>query len=141
MLEKTNNTTNVTEEDYRKTAENTIVIELMRQMKGFDASLVPLLIQFMEEDEVEGQDMLFAVSVAASDYGYKDVSVEDFEWLKQFKVRDGESCRAFALCVYKDGCVYKDVLSIAYTHTRTQKEFLSLAANIQCSINEMEQKA
>ena len=129
-----------TEEDYRKTAENTIVIEVMRQMKGFNASLVPLLIQFMEEDEVEGQDMLFAVSVAASDYGYKDVSAEDFEWLKQFKVRDGESCRALALCAYKDGCIEKDVLSIAYRHSKTQKEFSRFAANLQASINNHEEE-
>ena len=86
-----------TEEDYNKTVENAILIEVMRQMKGFDASLTPLLLQYMEEDEAEGQDMLFAVSVAASDYGYKDISKEEFEWLKQFKLRNGEFYRALAL--------------------------------------------
>lgn len=129
-----------TEEDYRKIAENVILIELMRQRKGFDASLVPLLLQYMEEDEAEGEDMLFAVSVAASDYGYKDVSAEDFEWLKQFKVRDGKSYRDLALCVYKDGTIDKNVLSFAYRHTKTQKEFLSLAANTQDSLNNQKKK-
>ena len=124
-----------TEEDYNKTVENAILIELMRQMKGFDASLTPLLLQYMEEDEAEGQDMLFAVSVAASDYGYKDVSKEEFEWLKQFKLRNGEFYRALALCMYKDGTIDKKVLSFAYRHSKTQKKFLSLAANFQDSLN------
>ena len=128
------------EKDYNKTAENAIVIEVMRQRKGFDESLVPLLLQYMEEDEAEGEDMLFAVSVAASDYGYKDVSAEDFEWLKQFKVRNGEFYRALALCIYKDGYIEKDVLSIAYRHTKTQKEFSRFAGNLQASINNYEEE-
>ena len=134
MLEKTNNTTKATE-DYNKTVENAILIEVMRQRKGFDASLTPLLLQYMEEDEAEGQDMLFAVSVAASDYGYKDVSKEEFEWLKQFKLRNGEFYRALALCMYKDGTIDKKVLSFAYRHSKTQKKFLSLAASFQDSLN------
>ena len=123
------------EEDYNKTVENAILIEVMRQMKGFDASLTPLLLQYMEEDEAEGQDMLFAVSVAASDYGYKDVSKEEFEWLKQFKLRNGEFYRALALCMYKDGTIDKKVLSFAYRHSKTQKKFLNLAASFQDSLN------
>ena len=123
------------EEDYNKTVENAILIEVMRQRKGFDASLTPLLLQYMEEDEAEGQDMLFAVSVAASDYGYKDVSKEEFEWLKQFKLRNGEFYRALALCMYKDGTIDKKVLSFAYRHSKTQKKFLNLAASFQDSLN------
>ena len=124
-----------TEEDYNKTVENAILIEVMRQRKGFDASLTPLLLQYMEEDEAEGQDMLFAVSVAASDYGYKDISKEEFEWLKQFKLRNGEFYRALALCLLKDGSISKQVLSFAYRHSKTQKKFLSLASNVQESVN------
>ena len=124
-----------TEEDYNKTVENAILIEVMRQRKGFDASLTPLLLQYKEEDEAEGQDMLFAVSVAASDYGYKDISKEEFEWLKQFKLRNGEFYRALALCMYKDGTIDKKVLSFAYRHSKTQKKFLNLAASFQDSLN------
>ena len=124
-----------TEEDYNKSVENAILIEVMRQRKGFDASLTPLLLQYMEEDEAEGQDMLFAVSVAASDYGYKDISKEEFEWLKQFKLRNGEFYRALALCMYKDGTIDKKVLSFAYRHSKTQKKFLNLAASFQDSLN------
>ena len=137
MTEKTNNTI---EEDYNKTVENAILIEVMRQRKGFDASLTPLLLQYMEEDEAEGQDMLFAVSVAASDYGYKDISKEEFEWLKQFKLRNGEFYRALALCMYKDGAIDKKVLSFAYTHSKTQKKFLNLAASFQDSLNNQKKK-
>lgn len=133
MLEKTK-TTKVTDEQM-KDIEMEILIDVMQKRKGFNSSLCPLLLQYMKEDQKEGEDMLFAVSVAASDYGYKDVSKEEFEWLKQFKLRNGEFYRALALCIYKDGTIDKKVLSFAYRHSKTQKKFLNLAASFQDSLN------
>ena len=133
MTEKTN-TTKVTDEQM-KDIEMEILIDVMQKRKGFNSSLCPLLLQYMKEDQKEGEDMLFAVSVAASDYGYKDVSKEEFEWLKQFKLRNGEFYRALALCIYKDGTIDKKVLSFAYRHSKTQKKFLNLAASFQDSLN------
>ena len=133
MTEKTN-TTKVTDEQM-KDIEMEILIDVMQKRKGFNSSLCPLLLQYMKEDQKEGEDMLFAVSVAASDYGYKDISKEEFEWLKQFKLRNGEFYRALALCMYKDGTIDKKVLSFAYRHSKTQKKFLNLAASFQDSLN------
>ena len=138
MLEKTK-TTKVTDEQM-KDIEMEILIDVMQKRKGFNSSLCPLLLQYMKEDQKEGEDMLFAVSVAASDYGYKDVSKEEFEWLKQFKLRNGEFYRALALCIYKDGTIDKKVLSFAYRHSKTQKKFLNLAASFQDSLNNQKKK-
>ena len=134
MLE-TNNTTkvSVTEEQMNDT-EMAILIDVMQNRKGFDPSLCPLLFQYMEEDQKEGDDMLFTVSYAA-DNGYKDIAKEEFEWMKQFKLRKGENYRCISLFFYKDGTIDKDVLSFAYRHSRTQKEFSILAAKIQALIN------
>jgi hypothetical protein len=129
------------EEDNRKAAENAIVIDVMQMRRGFDSSLCPLLLQYMEEDQKEGEDMLIAVSFAAAECGHKDVSKEEFEWLKQFKLRnDHQSYKIIALSLYKDGTIDKDVLSIAYRHSKNQKEFSSLAANLQASINNLKEE-
>ena len=136
MLENKANNVTVTEEQMKDT-EMAIIIDVMQKIRGFDSSLCPLLLQYMEEDQKEGEDMLVAVSYAASENGYKDISEEEFEWLKQFKLRKGDetSYRCIALCIYKDGAIDKDVLSFAYRHSRTQKEFSTLAAKIQALIN------
>ena len=44
MLEKTNNTTNVTEEQ-EEIAKMAMIIEIMRQSDGFNKSLSPLILQ------------------------------------------------------------------------------------------------
>ena len=139
MTEKTTNTTNVTEEQ-EEIAKMAMIIEIMRQSDGFNKSLSPLILQYMKEDRAEGEDMLLAISVNAA-YGHKDdVTEEDFEWLKQFKVRNEESYRWKALYLYKEHSMDKNVLWFAYRHSKSEEGFSTLASNVQESVNNQKKK-
>lgn len=124
------------QKEYEEIYNMSWVIEEMRERDGFNKSLSPLLIQYyVREGKEEADDMLLAISVVAA-YGHKDdVSKEDFEWLEQFKVRNGESYRWHALWLYKEYGMDKDVLSFAYRHSKTEEGFSALASNVQESVN------
>lgn len=75
--------------------------------------------------------MVIAVSVNTYDYDHKDISKDDIEWLKQFKIKNNERYKPIVLCLYKDKTIDKDILSFAYIHSKNKKEFYAIAANLQ----------
>lgn len=129
------------EEEKEEIAKMAMIIEIMRNKDGFDPSLSPLLIQYYaQEGKEEGDDMLLAISTVAA-YGHKnDVSKEDFEWLKQFKVRNSENYRWHALWLHKEYGMDQDVISFAYRHSKTEEEFSTLASNVQEVVNNQNKK-
>lgn len=121
--------------------EKALVIYMAQKKYGFDDSLCPILLQYLNENYEEGEDMIIAVSVNASDYGHKDISKDDIEWMKLFKIKNNERYRSIVLCLYKDKTIDKDILYTAYKQSKNKKDFYAIAANAQTvRINEKKQE-
>ena len=112
-------------------AKRVLLIDIAQRKYGFDVSLCLTLFQYLCENYEEGEDMLIAVSVNTYEYEHKDISNDDIEWLKQFKIKNNEMYKPIVLCLYKDKTIDKDILSFAYRHSKNKKEFYAIAANLQ----------